>query len=446
MIAQPGDAAVQASLRPVRHGGRRFWLVILALAALVAAALFAWGWQLTHGLGGAGYNDQAFWAVYEANLVAFIGLSYGGAVVSAILRLTGASWRAPLTRIAEATAVATLLVGMAFALVHLGRPERIWELVVTPNLSSPIVWDFVAISTYLLATLIFFYLPLIPDLALARNELGEGSWRYRLYGRLARQWEGTPAQRRILHRALGIVAVMIIPLAVSVHSVLSWAFALTSRPGWDSSIFAPYFVIAALYSGVALVILVVAGFRRAYHLEAFITEKHFVRLGYIMAALGATYLYLTFADMLNAGYVGEGGAASLLAQLLTGQYAISFWLFVFGGCIVPLLLISIPATRRLWGVLVAAALIVAGLWLKRMLIVVPAATQPLVAGGWGVYHFTWVPLLITLGAAAAIPLQLLLIFRVVPVMSPVEIEELAQDDVSASEIASVRLLATQGAK
>jgi molybdopterin-containing oxidoreductase family membrane subunit len=423
-------------------------LFVLGLLALVGAALFAWIWQLTHGLGVAGYNDQAFWATYEADLVFFIGLSYGGAVVSAILRLTGASWRAPLTRLAEATAGAALLVGMAFALVHLGHPERIWELVATPNLTSPIFWDFIAITTYLLATLIFFYLPLIPDLALARKDLAvaAGTWRYRLYGRLSRGWEGTPAQRRILHRALGIVAVMIIPLAVSVHSVLSWAFALTSRPGWDSSIFAPYFVIAALYSGVGLVILVVAGFRRGYHLEAFITEQHFVRLGYIMAALGGAYLYLTFADMLPAGYVGAGGSAALLGQMLTGQYAIPFWIFVFGGCIVPLLLITIPATRRLWGVVGAAGLVVAALWLKRLLIVIPGSTQPLVAGGWGTYHFTWVPLLITLGAVAAIPLQLMLIFRVIPVMSPVEMEELAHEDAPATETARVRQLTPQGAK
>ena len=421
-IAAPANNVENIAKINLVRGGRKYWLVIAGLGALVVAGLTAWITQLESGLGVAGYNNQAFWAVYEANLVTFIGLSYGGAVVSAILRLTGAPWRAPLTRIAEATALVTLLIGMAFALVHLGRPERIWELFVTPNLSSPIVWDFVAISTYLFATIIFLYFPLIPDFAIARRWFASDSRRARLYGALSRSWLGTTRQKARLHKALGIVAIMIIPLAVSVHSVLSWAFSLTSRPGWDSSIFAPYFVVAALYSGTALVILVVAGFRRWFGLQEIITPRHLVRLSFIMTALGAAYLYLTFADMLQGGYVGEQGVPALIAQLLTGQYAIAFWMFVFGGCIAPLLLVAIPRTRNQKGVLVAAALVVASLWLKRLLIVVPTATQPLIAGGWGAYHFTWVSTLITLAATAAIPLLLLLLFRFIPILSIYEIE------------------------
>jgi Ni/Fe-hydrogenase subunit HybB-like protein len=410
----------------MNRGGRAFWVVVGALSAVVLAGVLAWVSQLQDGLSSAGYNNQAFWAIYEANLVTFIGLSYGGAVVSAILRLTGAAWRAPLTRIAEATALVTLLIGMAFALIHLGRPERIWELVVTPNFSSAIIWDFIAVTTYLLATVIFLYLPLIPDMKIASGWFEKGSRRARFYSLLGRNWRGTFKQRTLLHRSMTVVALMIIPLAVSVHSVLSWAFALTSRPGWDSSIFAPYFVVAALYSGTALVILVVAGCRRWFHLEDYITPRHLVRLSYIMTALGVTYLYLTFADMLNAGYVGEGNAGALVLQLVAGQYAPAFWMFVFGGCLVPLLLIAIPQTRNLRGVLVAATLVVASLWLKRLLIVVPSATQPLIAGGWGAYHFTWISVLITLAATAGIPLLLLLLFRFIPVLSMFEMEAIEE--------------------
>ena len=407
----------------MRAGGKKFWLLVAGLTGIVLLGLVAWIFQLSDGLWEAGYNNQAFWAVYEANLVTFIGLSYGGAVVSAILRLTGAKWRAPLTRLAEGTALVTLLIGMAFAVIHLGNPERIWELVTRPNLSSPIIWDFVAVTTYLIATCIFFYLPLIPDLAgVARWKTGAKSGR--IYHWLARRWEGRAEQRAILHRSLGLVAILIIPLAVSVHSVLSWAFALTTRPGWDSSIFPPYFVVAALYSGVALVILVVAGYRWALSLQSLITPKHLVNLGFIMTALGALYLYLTFADLLTTGYEDQGSTPALLAQLLTGTYAPSFWLFVFGGCIAPLVIMAMHRTRTTKGVVVASACVVAALWLKRLLIVVPVANEPLVAGGWGAFHFTWISVSITLAAAAAVPLLLMLLYRLVPAVSAFEVREI----------------------
>jgi len=415
-------------MRPMLRSGRGFWLLAGLLGVPAAVGLAAWGIQLMRGLGVAGYTDRAFWAIYEANLVAFIGVSYGGALVSAILRLTGARWRAPITRIAEATALFSLLVGMSFAMIHLGRPERIWEMVTRPHLSSIVIWDFVAITTYLVATAIFLYLPLIPDLAITRARLAlpASSWSARIYAALSRGWLGQPGQHRILERATNAMAVLIIPLAVSVHSVLSWAFSLTSRPGWHSSIFAPYFVVGALYSGVALVILVTAGFRRGYRLYAHIRDEHFVRLGYLLLVLVALYLYFTFSELLTEGYVMQRDAVELLTQLLGGQYAIPFWLFVVVGGIVPLLLVSLPQTRTVWGIVTASACAVFGMWLKRMLIVVPAATAPLISGAWGHYRFTWVATAVTLGAAAAIPLLLMVFFRFVPVLSIAEMEELAE--------------------
>ena len=417
----------ETALRPVTSSGRGFWLVMLPLGLLVLAALFAWGWQIWQGLGSAGYNDQAFWSIYESNLVTFIGVAYGGAVVSAILRLTRTAWRAPITRLAEATALFSLLVGMMFALVHLGRPERIWELVTRPRLSSPIFWDFVAVTTYLVATVIFLYLPLIPDLAALAGRLPAGSRLVAWYRRLSLDWRALPAQRRLLDGAMAVMAVAIIPMAVSVHSVLAWAFALSGRPGWDSSIFAPYFVVAALYSGVALVILVVAGFRQGYRLHAYIGEDHLIHLAYLMVVLDATYLYFTFADLLGEGFSMNNSVVPVMGQLLTGQYAPSFWIWAVGGGLLPLLLVALPWTRRTWGIVTAAALVVAGMWLKRIVIVLPVAAQPMIAGGWGSFHFTWVSITITVGAAAAIPVLMMGFFRMFPVLSVTEIEELAEE-------------------
>jgi len=397
--------AREASLRPFGKPSRLWWLTIGALSLVVLAGIAAWVVQLRGGMGVAGYTDHAFWAIYIADVVTFIGVSYGGAVVSAILRLTGATWRAPLTRLAEGTAVVTVLIGAALIIPHIGSPVRLWELLTRPNLSAPVFWDFVAVMTYIFGSIVFFALPLVPDMAILGQEHGQqlGRRRASLFAAVSRGWVGAPQQRRVLTGALGLVSIMIIPLAVSVHSVLAWAFASTSRPWWHESIWAPQFVVAALYSGVALVILVVAGFRRGYHLEAFITERHFVRLGFIMATLSATYIYLTFADLLPGSYVADRGTAAVFSELLVGRLAPWFWMFAVFGGLLPLLLIALPWTRNLRGMVIAATLVVPMMWVKRILMVVGPATYDTMTGSFGRYHPTWVPVAITLAATAAIP-------------------------------------------
>ncbi|HEU5424770.1 MAG TPA: NrfD/PsrC family molybdoenzyme membrane anchor subunit [Nitrolancea sp.] len=416
----------EAALRPLGRSGWAFRGLLTLLSLIVLAGLAAFVIQLRGGLGAAGYDDHGFWGIYEANLVAFIGVSYGGALVSAILRLTQARWRAPITRLAEAMAVCSLMVGALFAIIHLGRPDRIWRLLVTPRASSPIVWDFVAVTSYLVATLIFLYLPLIPDIAVLRDRYAHRRGpRARIYRWLALGWRGLAAQRGRLEAGVTMIAILIIPLAVLVHSVLSWAFAVNSRPGWGSTIFAPYFVVAALYSGVGMVILVVAGFRRGYRLERFIGVRHFRYLAYLMLALDLLYLYFTFTEMLTEGYTLNEEITPILTAVLVGQYAPFFWLFVVGAGLIPLLLVALPMTRTVPGIVVAAALVVIGMWVKRLVIVVPAAAQPMIAGAWGTFHPTWVAIAITAGGAAAVPLLLMLFFKFFPILAIYEIEELA---------------------
>jgi molybdopterin-containing oxidoreductase family membrane subunit len=223
------------------------------------------------------------------------------------------------------------------------------------------------------------------------------------------------------------MAVMIIPLAVGVHSVLAWAFGVTSRTGWHSTVFAPYFVVAALLSGIASVILVVAAFRRAYHLEAYITEKHFRYLSSIMLVLGLAYLYLTVSELLTEGYVLDESTAPVLEALLLQQFAPLFWLFVIVGGAIPTLLVALPRTRTIPGIVIASALAVAGMWLKRLLIIVPPLSQRALEGETVSYRVSGVEALITLSAVAAIPLLLMLFFRVFPILSIFEMEEVAAD-------------------
>jgi Ni/Fe-hydrogenase subunit HybB-like protein len=397
------------------------------LGLLVAAGVAAWVYQLINGLGVTGLNDQVFWATYEVNLVTFIGFSYGGAMVSAILRLTHASWRGPISRIAEGTAVVTLVIGAMFPIIHLGHPERIWQMITRFQINSPITWDMVAIASYLLATLVLFGLPLIPDVALLRHEPELGGWRKRLYGWWAAGWVGNPEQREHLRRALTTTAIVIIPLAVMVHTVLSYAFSLTSRPGWHSTIFGPYFVVAAVYSGVAVVILATVVYRKAYRLHEHIPVRSIVNLGYVMAALGVSYGYLLFTEITTEGYVGEESAEVLLFSLVLDRWAGLFWLFVIAGLVVPVFLIALPRTRTVAGVSVAAALVAGALYLKRFLMFVPPLTRPLIGEGWASYLPSWVEITISLAAMAAIPLLLIALFRVVPVLDVHEMQEIEED-------------------
>jgi Ni/Fe-hydrogenase subunit HybB-like protein len=422
----------RAAVRPMQETGRGFWILFGLLTALVLAGAAAWIYQLIHGLSVTGLNHNVTWALYEADLVTFIGLSYGGALVSAILRLTRATWRASITRIAEACALVTLLIGAAYAIIHLGRPDRIWMVFTEPRGTSPIVWDAFAIFTYLIATVIFFYLPLIPDLAtlLSSTALKIGRFRQRLWRALSIHWQDLPAQKLALERALIVMAVIIVPIAVAVHSVLAWAFSVNTRPGWHSTIFAPYFVVAALYSGVALVIVAVSAYRRAYRLQEFITAKQFRYLGYILLVLGMTYLYFTFAELLTEGYASTDEGLAVLSMLLTGRYSLIFWPWVVGGLILPIALIALPWTRTITGITVASLLVVVGMWVKRVLIVVPAMELSPVGHQIIPYSPTWVELTLTLAGAAAIPWLLMIVFRFVPVLPIYEIEATELEEIT----------------
>ena len=330
-------------LASLHAGGPRYYALVGGLAAIILWGLIAYGVQLRYGLGVTGLRDNFMWGVYITNFVFFIGVSHVGALMSAILRLTGAEWRRPITRMAEAITFASLLMGALMPFVDMGRPDRILNLFLHGRLQSPILWDIMSITTYLAGSTLFLFVPMIPDIALLREHYAQGpGWRRRLYTILALGWRGSPQQRHRLETIMGVLAVLIIPIAISVHTVVSWIMAMTLRAGWNSTIFGPYFVSGALFSGAAAVITAMAAFRWAYRLEDYITERHFKRMGYLVITLGVIYAYFTFNEYWTPLYKFAEAERGYLGAVFSGPFAPLFWFTQIGGLLVPILLLTLP--------------------------------------------------------------------------------------------------------
>ena len=340
----------QRLLAPVIRWGRGMYLVVAALGAVVAFGAYAYLIQLRDGLTVTGMRDTVSWGLYITNFVFFIGISHVGALLSSILRLTGAKWRYPITRMAEAITFSALIFGALMPIVDLGRPERMLNLITHGRLQSPILWDILSITTYLTGSTIFLLLPLIPDLALLRDKFTDAPrWRRGLYRALSLGWRGTPEQHARLEHAMSTMAVLILPIAVMVHTVVSWIFAMTLRPGWNSTIFGPYFVAGALASGAASIVLAMAAFRRLYHLENLITLRHFKNMAALVLVLDLVYLYFNLAEYATTAYKMQLSEKALLLELFSGPLAPLFWFTQVFGLIVPAFLLVLPHLKFVGG-------------------------------------------------------------------------------------------------
>src|SRR5579864_3271331 len=243
-------------LRPLIKTSWRFWTLLVLLGGVVALGVGAFAYQVDRGIGVWGLDWPVFWAFDITNFIFWIGISHAGTLISAILRLVDAQWRRPVTRCAEVITAFALMIGAMFPIVHLGRPWLFFWLVpypterlIWPNFRSPLVWDFFAISTYLTGSLLFLILPMIPDFALVRDKTT--GLRKTIYGLLAMGWRGTTRQWHRLESAMQIMAIAIIPVAVSVHTIVSFDFSMAPVPMWHSTMFGPYFVAGAIFSGIA---------------------------------------------------------------------------------------------------------------------------------------------------------------------------------------------------
>jgi len=408
-------------LRPLVDTSRSFYAVAAVLGGVALWGLIAYVLQVRYGLGKTGLNRPEYWGIYIICFVFFIGISHAGTLISAILRVSKAEWRRAITRSAELITVLVIGFGAIQPIVDLGRPDRLLNVLFHAQLRSPLLWDVMSIGLYFMSCTIYLYLPLIPDFAVIRDS---GIKAPRLYRFLAAGYHGTPVQRWRLERAIGVLSIVVIPIAVSVHTVIGWIFAMTLRPMWHSTIFGPYFVMGAIHSGIAAILIAMVILRRVYHLEDYFRPVHFDYLGRLLLVLSLLWFYFTFAEYLTAFYGGEPGEMRTFWAKLTGPFALPFWLMVLGCFIMPLVLMSRQATRTPRGTLIAGIAVVLGMWLERYNIVVPTSVNP----RWdmeslGHYFPSWIELSIMAGALAGFVLLYMLATKVVPIVSIWEIKE-----------------------
>jgi molybdopterin-containing oxidoreductase family membrane subunit len=430
------------TLEPVKVKGR-IWFLVLWLVFLWGA--FAYVVQLVFGLRVTAMRDYVSWGLYIATFVFFIGISHVGALMSAILRLTGAEWRRPITRMAEAITFASLVFGGLMPVLDMGRPDRLHHLVLHGRVQSPVLWDILCIGTYFVGSTLFLYLPLVPDIAVLREHLsGVGRFKKRLYRTLSLGWEGTPDQQRRLERCMTVMTAIILPIAVSVHTVVSWIFATTLRPGWNSTIFGPYFVSGALMSGCAAVMVAMGAFRHAYRLERYVTPAHFRRLGLILFALTLIYLYFNVNEYWTLTYKMETAEGRLLHDLFHGSYAPLYWSIQILGILVPLLILGFRRGRSSVRLsVIASLLIVVTSWVKRYVIVVPSMMHPHLGihdapAEWSDYFPSVIEWSITAGSLAGFLLLYTGFSRLFPIVSMWETAEGGSQTTATDRIADDR--------
>ncbi|MCS7264660.1 MAG: polysulfide reductase NrfD [Armatimonadetes bacterium] len=412
-------------MRPlITKPSREYYILCGILAAIFLFALFAWSTQLWSGLIVTGLNAPVFWGVYIVNFVFFIGISHAGTLISSILRIANVEWRRPFTRMAEAVTIFSLPFGALCPIVDMGRPDRVFMIIKHPHITSPILWDIICISTYLTTSLFYFHLSLVPDIALARDRLKNvHPFKHWLYKILSMGWTGTERQWRILNTVMTIMSVMLFVIVISVHTNVSFVFAVTFKPGWHTTILPPFFVLGAIFSGIATVIVVMAAVRKYFGLGQWITDWHFDRIAAFLLALTCFWFYAMFVEHLLTIYLHEPAEMRIILERFVGRFSLMFWV-MFALCfIVPLVVLSVRKWRTIPVLVIVSLLINVGMWLERYIIIVPSNLNPLLPWGKFYYFPSWVEIAITAGWFAGFMLLLLLFARFFPTIAIWEVKE-----------------------
>jgi Ni/Fe-hydrogenase subunit HybB-like protein len=400
-------------LTAMQTTGPKFWITVGILGAMSLLLFVTWVVQMFSGVGITGLNRSVMWGPYIANLIYFIGIGHAGTFISAALRLMRMDFRRPIARAAETVTLFGLACAGLFPLIHVGRLWKLYYILpipdqrnLWPNYRSALFWDVAAITTYIIGSTIFMYLALLPDLAMARDHLP--GWRRRLYGALS---------------VSTIISFVIIPVMFSVHTGVSWDLAMAIQPGWHSTIFGPYFIAGALFSGVAAVTLVLIIIRKTMRFGYFLREEHFNAMGIFLLIMAFTWIYFYFTEWITNWY-GNLPMEKAIQKMLTGPLAPLFFLMLFCNVVVPLgTLWSRRVRTSLPALFVVCVFVQIGMYLERILIVSGFLSRTELPFNWVNYTPRAPEILITIGTFSFLALLYVLFTRFVPIIPVWEVYE-----------------------
>ncbi len=406
-----------------------WFLCLLAAILMVAMGVYALIFQIANGLEGSGINHPIGWGVYITNFVFWVGIAHAGTLISAIMHLLRVPFRNSICRASEAMTVFAIMTAGLFPIIHLGRiwnfywmfpyanQRQLWI-----NFKSPLIWDLFAISVYLLVSFCFFYIGLIPDLATMRDR--SAGWRKPIYRFLALGFRGTSFQWLHYIKGYLMIAALATPLVISVHSIVSWDFAVSSIPGWHSTIFAPYFVAGAIFSGSAMVITLMIPLRKFIKgFSEIITMNAMEGMAKVILFMGMIITCSYIVEFFISAYSGSSHEQSIFWFRSRGEYSGYFWLMIFCNCIIPLLFWFKRFRTSIRWLFIISIFINIGMWLERFVIVVTSLAHDFFPSTWGSYHFEWVEVWLTIGSFGWFFFWFLIFLKTLPSLAISEIKE-----------------------
>ncbi|HNR40315.1 MAG TPA: polysulfide reductase NrfD [Acidobacteriota bacterium] len=415
-------------LAAMRKPSKLYWAALAVSAAAFALGLGCWGWQIYEGLGVAGIRSPVGWGVYITDFVFWVGIAHSGTLISAVLFLFRAKFRCSFNRSAEAMTVIAVMTAGLFPLIHLGRCWFFYWLMPYPNqrhlwvnFRSPLIWDVFAVSTYFTISAVFFFVGLIPDLAIARRRFT--GWRHWVFRILSLGWQGTAEQWKHYAWLYMFLAAFATPLVISVHSVVSWDFAMSVIPGWHTTIFAPYFVAGAIFSGTAMVITLVVPMRRILGLDTYITVDHFEAIAKILLFTSLIVSYSYIVEFVLAWYSGNPFEIAHFSFRAVGDYKYLYWLMLFCNGLLPLTLFVKRLRRNLKYLFVLSLFVNVGMWLERFVIIVTSLARDFDPYNWGNYTPRFVEIGVTIGSFGMFFMLFLIFTKMLPVLAIAEVKE-----------------------
>lgn len=408
----------------------KWWALFLISISFVGIGLMCFIYQVYTGLGVAGYRHPVFWGTYITDFVFWVGIAHSGTLISAILYLFRAKFRMSIYRISEAMTVFAVLTAGLFPIMHLGRPWNFYWLFPYPNqrelwinFKSPLVWDVFAVSTYLTVSSLFFLIGMIPDIAAIRDKVKEVP-RKIIYTILSFGWKGSNWEWLHYGRAYLYFAALATPLVLSVHSVVSWDFAMGNVPGWHTTIFAPYFVAGAIFSGLGMVITLTIPIRKIFHLEDYITLDNYDGMAKLILLTSGIVGYAYGVEFFMAWYSSSPFEFQQFMYRATGEYAFFYWVMIICNVVAPLPLWWKSVRMNLKVLFIISIFINIGMWFERFNIIVISLSRDFDPAAWGVYKISWVEIGITVGSFAWFFMFFLLFIKTLPAVSIAEIKEI----------------------